>query len=812
MPRPLLARRSGLGQGGDMHRAVAALVVLAVFAATPVAAQNLPPGGLFGGDLRVALLAAPDLDPAQFPANRLVQGVAYAALVRVGPDETAVASLASRWIHDSVARTVTFDLRAASWSDGSPIDAQDVAWSFQRHVANGLAPGQTAVAVDADTVRFTFTSGGGDFLENAATLPIAWKDGSNLATLSGPYASTTSSTGLLELAANEQHAGGRPYFDRLVFRFPHTLAKNPNGTTRADDAGCALMLRSVDVIGWPVTQSELNTERDCVEGFGGFEDGLNHTLSDPTRTIPHLGAIETSGLRFLFLGMNAQQAPLTDPVLRQALSRAVDRDLIAGTYGGAIEAKTDIADSPVSPANEAWFNASVPRYRVPRIVSGTTASTTLEGVNEYLNEAGYMDRDSDGWRDDPAGMPFAFTLHTVDQANDPRVAKYLDLITKFQGIGINVSQQEHTPSDLRALVAADAFDLYVDVAEARGEPSFLFDRFHFTGSANDGNLNSPELDAILETIRDAVDPAVRRQAVLDAQGWIAVNAPLAPIVHFRSVNVLDREAFEGWSPTLGGVVNYWSLTGTHVTQRGPLAVTVDALDDGLRSRESTTLVVTVRDSTGDSVPAVSVWIADGGVADPSGLTDDSGQFRTTYAAPEETSDRNVVLTAEAAKAGYVGGTGSTTITVHASPREFTISLAKGATTMPSGNETFVRVVVRNRANASLVAGAAVAFSVSPSDLGGSVNLPDGTTDALGTYEARFRGDTLSLSRFLITATVSLAGYDDATATTSIEVLPRAGVGAPRTPALDTISMVALVATLAALYGAWQRRKWVSRKP
>jgi hypothetical protein len=38
------------------------------------------------------------------------------------------------------------------------------------------------------------------------------------------------------------------------------------------------------------------------------------------------------------------------------------------------------------------------------------------------------------------------------------------------------------------------------------------------------------------------------------------------------------------------------------------------------------------------------------------------------------------------------------------------------------------------------------------------------------------------------------------------------VGAPRTPALDTISMVALVATLAALYGAWQRRKWVSRKP
>jgi len=120
--------------------------------------------------------------------------------------------------------------------------------------------------------------------------------------------------------------------------------------------------------------------------------------------------------------------------------------------------------------------------------------------------------------------------------------------------------------------------------------------------------------------------------------------------------------------------------------------------------------------------------------------------------------------------------------------------------------------VRDRASASPVAGAAVSFTVSPAGLGGSVDLPDGTTDDLGTYEATFRGDTLSLARFLITATVSLAGYADATEATSIEVLPRLGDSAPRAPALDTISMVAVVATLAALYGAWQRRKWVVRKP
>jgi ABC-type transport system substrate-binding protein len=786
--------------------------MLALLAVVPVAAQNLPPGGQYGGDLRVAIPAAPDLDPAQFLANRLVQGVVHESLLRIGPDQVPVGSLANIWTPNAGASTITFDLRAANWADGTPIDAQDVVWSYQRHAANGLVSGVAAATVDADTVRFTFTSGGGDFLGNGATLPIAWKDGTFTTTPSGPYASPNLVAGALELTANAQNWAGRPYFDRLEFRFPNTLSLNLNGTTRPDDAGCALMFRELDLIGWPVTTSDLNAPRDCVDGFGGFADGENRTLLDQTRSIPHLGSVETPGLRFLYLGMNTQRAPLTDPPLRQALSRALDRDLIAGTFANAIEAGTDIADSPVSPANEAWFNASVPRYRVPRTVSGTTAVPTLEAVNQFLDAAGYLDRDSDGWRDDPGGLPFGFTVLTYDKPNDPRVAKYLDLITKFQAIGINITQEEHTPADLRAIVASGAYDLFVDIGDARGEPSFLFDMFHSTGSANVVNLASPELDAILEAARDAIDPAVRRQAVFDAEGWIAINAPIAPIVHFQSINALDRLEFQEWSAELGGVVNYWSLTGAHVTQRGPLSVTVEALDDGLRSRETTTITVRTRDQAGNPVPSASVWLEGAGFSVQSGITDASGQFRTTLTAPEVASDQDVVITAEASKAGYAGSTATTTITVHASPREFTISLAKGATVLDSGNETFVRIVVRDRDNASVLAGATVSFDVSPAGLGGGVDAATGTTDASGMYEATFSGDTKSIVRFLITATVSLPGYANATAVTSLEVLARPPGNAPRTPALDTVTMVAVVATLAALYGAWQRRKWVARKP
>jgi hypothetical protein len=183
-----------------------------------------------------------------------------------------------------------------------------------------------------------------------------------------------------------------------------------------------------------------------------------------------------------------------------------------------------------------------------------------------------------------------------------------------------------------------------------------------------------------------------------------------------------------------------------------------------------------------------------------------------WTAPEVAADRDVLITAEASKPGYLGATGDAMITVHPHLREFIVSLAKGAAAIDSGNETFVRLIVRDLETASFVSGADVTLTISPAGLGGTVEFATGMTDSSGTFETVFRGDTRSLTRFLITATVSMPGFEDASEATSIEVSARPGTGAPPTPALDTISMVAVVAIMAALFGVWQRRKWVARKP
>ena len=789
-----------------MRRLVLALVALGLVAPT-LPAAGLPPGGMYGDELRVALPTQPSLDPIQFAANRVVQEVAYDSLTRLGPNQLPVPWLASALPTIPAPGTITLDLRAATWPDGSPITAQDVAWSYGKHLTGGSASGFTVTAVDADTVRFTFTTGGGDFLGNAATLPVAWKSGSDTRTSNGPFVLAAQSATATDLAANDRHWKGRPYLDRVSIRHPFTLARSPSGATTADDAACALMKGQVHLIGWPVTTADLTTERDCVAGFGGWTDGVNRTLLDVDRRVPFLGLSEDAGLRFLYLGMNTQRPPLTQPVLRQALSRAVDRDLIAG----AIEPKTDIADSVVTEKNEAWANESVPRYRVPRVTSGTAATTSLEAVNAFLDEAGYLDTDLDGYRQDPSGAPFSFTLLTVDQQADTRVAKYLDLITKFQAIGMNVTQREMTPANLTVAVASGAFDLYVDVLEVGGEPSFLFDLFHSSGSRNLVRLASPDMDAILETARDAIDPNVRRRAVLDAQGWVGVNVPLAPVVHRRAVYALDRLTFEGWSHGLGGIANFWSFVSVHATQRGPLVVRVDAVQATLRSGGQTTVLVRVLDGAGDPVADVDLEFVGEGLSAATGVTDAQGESEVEFTAPAVAAPTEYPITVNAAKPGYDGASGDEAVVVNPAIRTFDISLERGETQMPSGNSTSILVVVIDETLRVPAEGVTVSLAVDPADGGGELGQATGVTDAQGEFETTFTASVAVASRFFIVVTVAEPGYVEARATTTFEVAARGG-GVPVTPALDTISMVVVVAGLAAIFGAWQRRQWLVRKP
>ncbi|MDB5615202.1 MAG: transporter substrate-binding protein, partial [Devosia sp.] len=106
----------------------------AVYAATPadalVIAQNI--------DDIVAL------DPAQayeFTSGEINTNV-YDRLVGYEAEDTTVLApgLASEWVADDAAKTITFTLRDAKFASGNPVRPEDVVYSFTRVIKLNLTP------------------------------------------------------------------------------------------------------------------------------------------------------------------------------------------------------------------------------------------------------------------------------------------------------------------------------------------------------------------------------------------------------------------------------------------------------------------------------------------------------------------------------------------------------------------------------------------------------------------------------------------------------------------------------------------------
>src|SRR5689334_13989644 len=111
--------------------------LLAILAIT-VVLSNTPTARAAGSTLTWSLEGINDLnslDPTKAtdaPVNTVL-GLIYGGLVRLDADLHVAPDLAESWKVSDDGLTYTFKLRAnAKFSDGSPITADDVKWSFSR--------------------------------------------------------------------------------------------------------------------------------------------------------------------------------------------------------------------------------------------------------------------------------------------------------------------------------------------------------------------------------------------------------------------------------------------------------------------------------------------------------------------------------------------------------------------------------------------------------------------------------------------------------------------------------------------------------
>src|SRR5436309_14995341 len=373
------------------------VLVLLLSSAIPARATRGDASGLYGGNLRVAVRGAISLNPftATSADSWKVIPLVYDSLARIDPATlTPTLWAAASWSISGTTLTATLrsDLK---FTDGTAVGGADVVYSYNQYKTVARVPADLAASNVGNTVTLSSASGGGLLFGQGLALPIV-KAGSAASPVgSGPWKLTSppSSTNWT-LTANAAHFRP-PYLETVTFRVY-------SSTTTA---ATALLSGNLDFIGWGL----LVDEPSQIINIGGVNRTL---LSDAT-------IVQNPGFRQLSFGFNMDSSRATsDAGLRSGLAGPLNPILYRQLYPSTI-----ISHSPVIQEDVPWYNPAVPTYQVTITPVGTPPRSTalLTQSLQLLDNAGYVDRDGDGFRERPNGAPLALTVVGIPVAEDTRI-------------------------------------------------------------------------------------------------------------------------------------------------------------------------------------------------------------------------------------------------------------------------------------------------------------------------------------------------------------------------------------------------------
>lgn len=478
--------------------------------------------------------------------------------------------------------TITWKLQEGIvWSDNTPLTADDVVFTWQycstpetgcasltsyENVAN-------VEAVDALTAKVTFT-GPQPFLYSPFTsylAPVIQKaqfEGCIGAAAQGCAEQNTAPIGtgpykVVDFRANDvvtyernelYRVEGKPYFDTVVFK---------GGGDAASAARAALETGEMDY-SWNL-QVEPQILQDMEAGGKGtlvtaFAGNVERILVNFTNPGADLG-----DQRSEWAPDNPNAHPfLSNKTIRQALSMAIDRSIIAEQlYGPAGQPTCNILSGPstvVSP--------------------NTSCEQDIEGANALLDEAGVVDTDGDGIREyegTPLRILYQTSTNSVRQKTQALVKQW------WSEIGVE--------TELRDVDAAVFFGgdpnspdtlgkFYTDVQMFTNGPSNTDPQNYLSGwLCSDGdNISqsennylgnnterwcSPEYDAMWEELAATADPAQRIELAIALNDMLHNEYVNLPLVFRGSVsahsNTLENFQINGWDSETWNIED-WTRT------------------------------------------------------------------------------------------------------------------------------------------------------------------------------------------------------------------------------------------------------------
>ncbi|GEN50095.1 glutathione ABC transporter substrate-binding protein [Alkalibacterium pelagium] len=481
--------------------------------------------GAQGGDLIIGQLSdAVSLDPHgsnDTPSSNVAYNI-YEALLIQDENMELQPGLATEWeMVDDL--TWQFTLREdVTFHDGSEFNADVVQANFERILDEEIASPRAFLyemveeinVVDDYTVEFVteypfsplpahIAHNGGGLMsaEVIAEDYEAIENGSEPGSVinenpvgTGPFVFESWTPGdEIVLNRNEDYWGGAPALDSITFRVV------PEGSTRLADLETGAIH-----ISDPLSPSDVSR----VEGTDGMS----------VNSQPSVG--------LSYIGFNAQKEPFDDPLVRQAISKAIDKDtIINGIYDGVGLP----AESPLAPDVFGYDeNVSGLEYNV-------------EEARELLAEAGYEDG-------------FSTTLWTND--NQDRIDTATAVQAQLQEIGIDVEIEQVEWGAYLEDTAAGEHDMFIlGWTTVTGDADYgMYPLFHSDNYGEAGNrtfFSTDELDSLLEEARQSSDEDERLDLYSRAQEILVDEAPMLYIHHQEFLLAVSDDVEGLWQHPTG---------------------------------------------------------------------------------------------------------------------------------------------------------------------------------------------------------------------------------------------------------------------
>ena len=393
--------------------------------------------------------------------------------------------------------TWTFTLASRTFSDGTPVTAADVAASLELARTSTLyaarLAGVSSVSAGEDGTVIVTLSDPNTQLPALLDIPIVREvEGSSQPLGTGPYTFSGGASPKLVRCANAP--------DSAPAEIPLVAIAGADDLIYSFDAGEVSLVVS-DLTGANAL---------------GYSTGYE-SFDYPTTTM-------------LYVGLRTSGGTCSDELVRQALSRAFDRDTVTVSL---LAGHADTAALPVSPSSALYDTALAQAAGY----SPSAAAALLEQTGYQKGEDGLLYRGR-------TALELTFVVNT-DNSFKLAVAEYL--AGQLSSLGITVDLQKLSWDDYLTALERGNFDLYL------GEVSLTadFDLSSLVGSGgtlNYGGYSSTQTQALLSALRIA-DDETRLEAAQALYTQLQEDVPLVPLC-FKTGSVLTQwGSVSGLTPT-----------------------------------------------------------------------------------------------------------------------------------------------------------------------------------------------------------------------------------------------------------------------